>query len=182
MKLHSVWHSINKNEVNISQNVLFRRNNNLVCNFLENIMQGQVFSVEQTPSVTNTTCCLIINSGMSEPLLSVIRWNLLEHDKVCPDHSKNMRGVAMVSQWKFCLFERVCMSVCARGEEFDACICGCWGRSYRELAPNVSVKLIRGKWGKKDSILIANYYQSLFWKNNESGLPNKGSKKRCKWQ
>lgn len=69
----------------------------------------------------------------------------------------------------------VCVCLCLHecGGEFDGCMCGCCGGNYRELVPNVSVKLIRGKWGKKDSILIANYYQSPFWKNNEWGFPKK---------
>lgn len=96
-----------------------------------------------------------------------------------PDHSKNMWGVAKVSPKDLSVFVCICMSLYACGEEFDGCMCRCWvgeGGCYRELILNVSVKLIRGKVRQKDSILIANYYQSLFWKNNKWGLQKKKEK------
>lgn len=64
----------------------------------------------------------------------------------------------MVRLFSVCVRARLCLwSVCV-------CVCVCETQNYRDVQPNVSVKLIRERWGKKRPILIANYYQAPFEK------------------
>lgn len=64
---------------------------------------------------------------MSKPLLSLICLILQQHDKVSPDHCRNMQGVAMVSQKD--LSTVMCVSAAARmhveGSLMGVCV-GCW--------------------------------------------------------